>query len=159
MSGNSPIVPQRREIEIMRVLFERRLKDRAIALAESRVTGSGKMVDLAYEWSKLGPTERRERLSGIGPEEIARLRDFAELNPDLARAVEELDRRGVLPQIEAAAIDIAAAARETDAANAAVENTQSASIINSEPAGEVSRYYLHLTICRAVQIVRGSVWI
>lgn len=112
MSGNQPAAPQRRELEIMRVLFERRLKDRAIALADSRWPGSGKMVDLAYEWSELEPTERRERLSQIGPDEIARLREFAELNPELSKAVTELDRRGVLPHVEAAAVDVAAASRE-----------------------------------------------
>ncbi|MEZ4521826.1 MAG: hypothetical protein R3A46_09340 [Thermomicrobiales bacterium] len=112
MSGTEPATPQSRELEIMRVLFERRLKDRAIALADSRWPGAGKMVDLAYEWGQLEPAERRERLSSIGPAEIARLREFAELNPDLSKAVTELDRRGVLPHLEAAAIDVAAASRE-----------------------------------------------
>jgi hypothetical protein len=111
MSGNPPAAPQRREIEIMRVLFERRLKDRATALADSRWPGSGRMVDLAYEWSQLTPAQRRDRLSAIGPEEISRLREFTALNPELAAAVDELDRRGVLPHIEAAAAEATAAAQ------------------------------------------------
>ena len=115
MSGRQRPTPQRRELEIMRVLFERRLKDRAVALADSRWPGSGQMVELAYDWSQLSPEQRRERLSAIGPEEIARLREFAELNPSLAAAVSELERRGALPHIEAAVVDIAAASRESTA--------------------------------------------
>ncbi|CAN5502947.1 hypothetical protein BH23CHL2_BH23CHL2_23810 [soil metagenome] len=132
MSGNQPATPQQRELEIMRVLFDRRLKDRAIALADSRWPGSGKMVDLAYEWGELEPTERRERLSAIGPEEIARLREFAELNPELSKAVTELDRRGVLPHLEAAAVDVAAAARE------AQEPSEPATAESTEPAAETT---------------------
>lgn len=112
MSVNRPPQPQRRELEIMRVLFERKLKDRAIALADSRFPGAGKMVDLAYEWSELDPTDRRERLSAIGPEDIAKFRDFADLNPELSQAVDELDRRGVLPHLETAATEIAEASRQ-----------------------------------------------
>lgn len=146
MSGNSPVTPQRREIEIMKVLFERRLKDRAIALSDSRFPGSGKMVDLAYEWGQLEPTERRERLSAIGPDEIVRLREFTQLNPDLARAVDELDRRGVLPHIEAAAIDVAAASRESsesgstdpqpDAGPTETVEAEPVAEVPDEPAGE-----------------------
>ena len=113
MSANRPAAPQRRELEIMRVLFERSLKDRAIALADSRFPGAGQMVDLAYEWSQLDASERRDRLSAIGPDDIAKFRDFAELNPDLSRAIDELDRRGVLPHVEAAAADAVAAYQET----------------------------------------------
>ena len=138
MSGNEPAAPQRRELEIMRVLFERRLKDRAIALADSRWPGSGKMVDLAYEWGQLDPGERRDRLSAIGPEEIARLREFAELNPDLSQAVTELDRRGVLPHIEAAAIDIAAATREQNQPSEPSRTTPQAAV-ETQPAREESR--------------------
>lgn len=112
VSGRERPTPQRRELEIMRVLFERRLKERAVALADSRWPGSGQMVNLAYEWGQLSPEQRRERLSAIGPEEIARLRAFAELNPSLASAITELERRGALPHIEAAVVDIAAASRE-----------------------------------------------
>jgi hypothetical protein len=111
MSGRQPATPQRREIEIMRVLFDRRLKERAIALADSRWPGSGSMVGLAYEWGQLTPAQRREQLSAIGPEEIARLREFSALNPELAAAVDELDRRGVLPHLEAAAVEAASAAQ------------------------------------------------
>jgi hypothetical protein len=111
MSGRQPATPQRREIEIMRVLFDRHLKERAIALADSRWPGSGRMVDLAYEWGQLPPAERRERLSAIGPEEIARLREFSALNPELAAAIDELDRRGVLPHLEAAAVEATSAAQ------------------------------------------------
>jgi len=138
MSGNQPAAPQRRELEIMRVLFERRLKDRAIALADSRWPGSGKMVDLAYEWGDLEPTERRDRLSKIGPEEIARLREFAELNPELSKAVTELDRRGVLPHIEAAAVDVAAASRETREQQARAEATSPGTAAVEEPIEEVA---------------------
>ncbi len=119
MSTSQPAQPKRREIEILRVLFDRHLKDRAIALADSRWPGSGKMVDLAYEWSDLSPADRRTRLSSIGPEEIARLREFAALNPELSNAIDELDRRGVLPPIEAAVIDAATATREADQATTA----------------------------------------
>lgn len=138
MSGNQPAAPQRRELEIMRVLFERRLKDRAIALADSRWPGSGKMVDLAYEWGELEPTERRERLSQIGPEEIARLREFAELNPELSKAVTELDRRGVLPHVEAAAVDVAAASRETSQQQAATEVNPPETAVTEDPVVETA---------------------
>lgn len=137
MSANRPATPQPREIEIMKVLFDRRLKDRAIALADSRFPGSGKMVDLAYEWGELSPATRRERLSNIGPDEIARLREFTQLNPDLARAVDELDRRGVLPPIEAAAIDVAEASRETrQNETPEAQSAEEAATAEAEPIAE-----------------------
>jgi hypothetical protein len=138
MSADRPPTPQRRELEIMNVLFERRLKDRAIALADSRFPGAGKMVDLAYEWGELDPAERRDRLSAIGPEDIAKFRDFAELNPDLSKAVDELDRRGVLPQLENVATDIAEASQQAQAkqaASAAKRDEPEPEEQSSEPAG------------------------
>ncbi|RIK45954.1 MAG: hypothetical protein DCC58_04790 [Chloroflexi bacterium] len=81
----------------IRALFERKMLSRAMALADARWPGAGDMVALAAEWSQLSPAERRMRLSAIGPEDLARLRSFAELNPDLARVLSDLERRGVLP--------------------------------------------------------------
>lgn len=104
MSGPGSVNPKRREIEIIRVLFDRQLADRAVALAESRWPGSGDVVRLAYEWGELGPSERRDRISSIGPAEIARLRELTTLNPELQATIDELDRRGVLPNLEQAAL-------------------------------------------------------
>ena len=133
MSAHRPSTPQRRELEIMRVLFERSLKDRAIALADSRFPGAGKMVDLAYEWSQLDAAERRDRLSAIGPDDIAKFRDFAELNPDLSKAIDELDRRGVLPHVEAAAADAVAAYQETQTDQPATSTTEPSPVSAPEP--------------------------
>lgn len=104
MSDPGSVNPKRREIEIIRVLFDRHLADRAVALAESRWPGSGDVVRLAYEWNQLSPGERRDRISTIGPEEIARLRALTALHPELQQTVDELDRRGVLPNLEQAAL-------------------------------------------------------
>lgn len=104
MSGPGSVNPKRREIEIIRVLFDRQLADRAVALAESRWPGSGDVVRLAYEWGQLGPSERRDRISSIGPAEIARLRELTTLNPELQATIDELGRRGVLPNLEQAAL-------------------------------------------------------
>lgn len=105
MNANEPIQPQRRELEIIRVLFDRRLADRAMALAETRWPGSGKMVELAYEWPNLSPGERRQRLSDLGPEQTHRLRALATLHPELEQAVNEMERRGVFSELQDAALD------------------------------------------------------
>jgi len=84
-------------IRHIRALFQRKLIDRARTVADARWPGSGQMVSLASEWSALSPAERRARLSKIGPEDLARLRALAELNPDLARVLDDLEKRGVLP--------------------------------------------------------------
>lgn len=82
----------------IRALFQRRMLDRAIALANARWPGAGEMVQLAAEWAALSPADRRARLSRIGPEDLARLRALADLNPDLARVLDDLEARGVLPR-------------------------------------------------------------
>jgi hypothetical protein len=110
MSGQQPIRAQSRELEVLRVLFDRQLADRAVSLAESRWPGSGEMVKLAYDWAKLSPTERRERLSAIGPEEVARMRELASLNPEFDAVVQNLEQRGVLPHVEQIAASGVAAA-------------------------------------------------
>lgn len=117
MSGPGSVNPKRREIEIIRVLFDRHLADRAVALAESRWPGSGDVVRLAYEWDDLSPGERRDRISTIGPAEIARLRELTALHPDLQQTVDELDRRGVLPNLEQAALAGAASMAGAEATN------------------------------------------
>lgn len=81
----------------VRALFQRKMLERAISLADSRWPGSGDMVRLAAEWADLTPAERRTRLSQIGPEDLSRLRALADLNPDLARVLDDLESRGVLP--------------------------------------------------------------
>lgn len=82
----------------IRGLLERNLLDRAMNLAERRWPGSGPLVRLSYEWARLPPADRRERLASIGPEELARLRGVAELQPDLARVLDDLEARGIIPR-------------------------------------------------------------
>lgn len=105
MSGNEPIQPQRRELEIIRVLFDRQLSERAVALAETRWPGSGKMIELAYEWPELSPGDRRQRLSELGPEQTHRFRALATLHPDLQKAVDEMEQRGIFEEMQDAALD------------------------------------------------------
>jgi hypothetical protein len=85
------------ELATIRQLFERKLVDRATQLAETRWPGSGQMVTLANDWAHLTPAARRERLAAIGPADLARLRGLANLQPDLARVLDDLEQRGVLP--------------------------------------------------------------
>lgn len=118
MSGQPPINAQSRELDVLRVLFDRGLLDRAVSLAESRWPGSGEMVRLAYDWSQLAPAERRERLSAIGPEDVARMRELATLNPEFAAVVQNLDERGVLPHVEQMAASGVAAASAASAPSA-----------------------------------------
>lgn len=92
----------------IRGLLERNLLERAVALAETRWPGSGPVVELAHEWAVLPPSARRERLASIGPEELARLRGVAQLQPDLARVLDDLEARGIIPP-EAAAVQDATA--------------------------------------------------
>lgn len=97
---SAPVDPQSGSaisISVVRDLLQRDLLDRAIGLAEARWRGSGPMVELAYDWARLSPAQRRERLTAIGPEDLARLRGVAELNPDFARVLDDLEVRGVIP--------------------------------------------------------------
>jgi hypothetical protein len=98
---STPVSPSpgnaRMSLTVMRGLLERNLVDRAVAVAESRWPGSGPMVTLAHEWARLSPLERRERLAAIGPEDLARLRGLGQLHPDLARVLDDLEARGVIP--------------------------------------------------------------
>ena len=71
--------------------------DRATQVAEARWPGSGQMVTLANDWAHLTPAARRERLAAVGPADLARLRGLADLQPDLARVLDDLEKRGVLP--------------------------------------------------------------
>lgn len=96
MSGMPPVQPRSREMEIVRVLFDRHLLDRAVNLAEARWSGSGEMVKLAYEWPDLEPGDRRQRLEDLGPEKISEYRAFAALHPDLAQVIDDLEARGGL---------------------------------------------------------------
>ncbi|MDQ3548877.1 MAG: hypothetical protein M3439_08665 [Chloroflexota bacterium] len=96
----SPVRPARTDAASMtaiRGLLERNLLERAVALSESRWPGSGPVVELAHEWTVLSPGARRERLASIGPEELARLRGLSELQPDLARVLDDLEARGIIP--------------------------------------------------------------
>ena len=139
MSGPEPIRAQSRELEVLKVLFDRRLSDRAVSLAESRWPGSGEMVKLAFDWAQLSPGERRERLSAIGPEEVARMRELAVLNPELDAVVQNLDERGVLPHVEQAAASGVAAATATYAnATPPIDDLESAVAdeMVAEPAQE-----------------------
>ncbi len=81
----------------IRGLLERNLLTRAVALSETRWPGSGPVVELAHEWAVLSPSARRERLAAIGPEELGRLRGVAQLQPDLARVLDDLESRGIIP--------------------------------------------------------------
>jgi hypothetical protein len=92
-------------LSVIRGLLERNLVERAAALAETRWHGAGPLVRLAHEWATLTPLERRDRLSEIGPEDLARLRGIAELQPDLARVLDDLEARGVIPPAEALVAD------------------------------------------------------
>ena len=96
MSGMPPVEPRSREMEIVRVLFDRNLLDRAVNLAEARWAGSGDMIRLAYSWPDLAPGERRQRLEELGPEKISEYRAFANLHPDLAQVIDNLEARGGL---------------------------------------------------------------
>lgn len=87
-------------ISVVRSLLERNLLERAVAIAETRWAGSGPLVRLAHEWTGLSATERRQRLAAIGPEDLARLREVAEIQPDLARVLDDLEARGILPPVE-----------------------------------------------------------
>lgn len=99
--SDSPAPARRsREMQIMRVLFDRHLLDRAVNLAEARWAGSGDMVRLAYAWPELSQDERRQRLEDIEPQKLAQFRAFAELHPDLSRVLDELETQGVLPPPE-----------------------------------------------------------
>jgi hypothetical protein len=84
-------------VNVVRGLLERNLLERAVALAETRWPGSGPLVRLAHEWKDVSPAERRQRLSAIGPQELARMRALAEIQPDLARVLADLETRGILP--------------------------------------------------------------
>ncbi len=110
MNDATPVNPQPRELEIIKVLFDRHLSNRAVALAESRWPGSGAMIRLAYDWEELSPEVRREKISEIGPDDLARLKSLAALNPELKKVIEDLDSRGVLPHLEEAALSGTAAA-------------------------------------------------
>lgn len=88
-----------RELEIVKVLLDKHLLERAINLAEARWEGSGEMVRLAYRWEELSPADRRQELERIGPEMLAHYRPLAELNPDLAMVLGTLEERGVLPGV------------------------------------------------------------
>jgi hypothetical protein len=81
----------------VRGLLERNLLERAVTLSESRWPGSGALVRLAHDWGSLSAGERRQRLATIGPEDLARLREVADLQPDLARVLDDLEARGILP--------------------------------------------------------------
>lgn len=96
MSGMPPVQLRSREMEIVRVLFDRHLLDRAVNLAEARWPGSGEMVRLAYAWPDLEPGERRQRLEELGPEKISEYRALADLHPDLAEVIDNLEARGGL---------------------------------------------------------------
>ena len=95
MSG-PPVRPRSRELEIVRVLFDKHLLERAVNLAEARWDGSGDMVRLAYHWQDLSPADRREQLEKIGPEQLARFRSLADLDPELAAVLDTLEQRGVI---------------------------------------------------------------
>jgi len=84
-------------VSVIRGLLERNLVERAVTLSETRWSGSGPLVRLAHEWTGLSPTDRRDRLAAIGPEDLARLRGVAELQPDLARVLDDLETRGIIP--------------------------------------------------------------
>lgn len=71
--------------------------ERATRLAETRWPGSGQMVALANDWARLTPAARRERLATIGPADLARPRRLADVQPDPARVLYDLERPGVLP--------------------------------------------------------------
>ncbi len=86
-----------RELEIVKVLLDKHLLERAVNLAEARWAGSGEMVRLAYRWEELNPADRRQELERLGPEMLAHYRPLAELNPDLAMVLGTLEQRGVLP--------------------------------------------------------------
>lgn len=96
MSRMQPVQPRSREMEIVRVLFDRHLLDRALNLAETRWPGSGDMIRLAYGWPDLAPAERRQALEDIGPERISEFRAFADLHPELAEVIDTLEARGGL---------------------------------------------------------------
>ncbi|CAN5696672.1 hypothetical protein BH24CHL1_BH24CHL1_06350 [soil metagenome] len=118
MSGMPPVQPRSREMEIVRVLFDRHLLDRAVNLAEARWPGSGEMVRLAYTWTDLEPGERRQRLEELGPEKILEYRAFADLHPDLAQVIDNLEARGGLlasPDVVELERDIEAAMPESTA--------------------------------------------
>jgi len=93
----------------IRGLLERNLLERAVALSETRWPGSGPVVELAHEWTRLSPSVRRERLASIGPEELARLRGLSQLQPDLARVLDDLEARGIIPPEGVVADDTQAA--------------------------------------------------
>jgi hypothetical protein len=98
MSAPAPTDPaSASELATIRQLFGRKLVDRATQLAEARWPGSGQMVTLANDWTHLTPAARRERLAAVGPADLARLRGLADLQPDLARVLDDLEKRGVLP--------------------------------------------------------------
>ncbi|HUG17163.1 MAG TPA: hypothetical protein VMM78_19315 [Thermomicrobiales bacterium] len=86
-------------VSAVRGLLERNLLERAVALSETRYPGSGPLVRLAHEWVSLAPGDRRQRLAAIGPEELARLRELADIQPDLARVLDDLEDRGILPPV------------------------------------------------------------
>ncbi len=96
MTGMPPVQPRSREMEIVRVLFDRHLLDRAVHLAEARWAGSGEVVQLAYAWPELEPSERRQRLEEIGPQKLAQFRAFADLHPELAQVIDTLEAQGAL---------------------------------------------------------------
>jgi hypothetical protein len=104
MSG-PPVRPRSRELEIVRVLFDKHLLERAVNLAEARWAGSGAMVRLAYHWQDLGPAERRQQLEAIGPEQLAHFRALADLDPELASVLDTLEQRGVIPPLPSTADD------------------------------------------------------
>lgn len=96
--GSRPNAEQA-SVRVVRGLLERNLLERAVALAETRWPGSGPLVRLAHEWASLSPGDRRQRLAAIGPDELARMRALAEIQPDLARVLDDLETRGILPPV------------------------------------------------------------
>lgn len=88
-----------RSVDMIRRLVARKLVDRAVLLGEARWPGSGPLIRLAAAWPELAPGERAARLEAIGPEALSQLRALAEMQPELASVLAELEAQGVVDSV------------------------------------------------------------
>lgn len=108
-------------LDLIRKLIERKMVDRAVLLGEARWPGAGPLIRLAAAWPELSSQERAARLDEIGPVALARLQSVAELRPELAAVLADLEQRGVVgPADMGQAIEPAFAATDEPVATTAL---------------------------------------
>lgn len=99
---NDTLGPDARLLDLVGKLVARKLTDRAVFLAEARWPGSEPLIRLAADWPELTDPERAARLEQVGPDALVWLRSVAELQPELAVFLTELEARGAAAASSAA---------------------------------------------------------